>query len=132
MHLLSLVADRLWLVKGGTVTPYEGDLDSYRTLLLSPQENIRKPTQKPEKKKEKPSRDTILKLRQEVRACEARVDKLMEMEGKVARKLADPDIYEDPGTLATWQRKYAEIEEGILRAESLWEDALARLERAEG
>ena len=28
MHLLSLVADRLWLVKGGRVTPYEDDLDT--------------------------------------------------------------------------------------------------------
>src|SRR6056300_246743 len=30
MHLLSLVADRLWLVKGGRVTPYEDDLEGYR------------------------------------------------------------------------------------------------------
>ncbi|RXV66519.1 glycosyl transferase family 1 [Roseovarius sp. A46] len=132
MHLLSLVADRLWLVKGGTVTPYEGDLESYRAMLLAPPENVKKTSQKPVKKKEKPSREAILKLRQEVRACEARVEKLMEMEGKVANKLADPDIYEDPGTLATWQRKYAEIEDGIARAETLWEAALARLEKAEG
>jgi len=131
MHLLSLVADRLWLVGGGTVTPYDGDLDSYRSMLLAPQDNVKKPTQKTVKKKEKPSRETILKLRQEVRACEARVEKLMEMEGKVAVKLADPDIYEDPGTLATWQRKYAEIEAGIARAETLWETALSRLEKAE-
>ena len=35
MHLLSLVADRLWLVKGGRVTPYDDDLDTYRSQLLS-------------------------------------------------------------------------------------------------
>ena len=132
MHLLSLVADRLWLVKGGTVTPYEGDLESYRNMLLAPPDNVKKASQKTVRKKEKPSREAILKLRQEVRACEARVEKLMEMEGRVASKLADPDIYEDPGTLATWQRKYAEIEDGIARAETLWETALARLEKAEG
>jgi ATP-binding cassette subfamily F protein 3 len=28
MHLLSMVADRLWLVKDGRVAPYEGDLES--------------------------------------------------------------------------------------------------------
>ncbi len=132
MHLLSLVADRLWLVKGGTVTPYEGDLESYRAMLLAPPDNVKKASQRTVKKKEKPSREAILKLRQEVRSCESRVEKLMEMEGKVASKLADPDIYEDPGTLATWQRKYAEIEDGIARAETLWEAALARLEKAEG
>jgi len=132
MHLLSLVVDRLWLVTGGTVTPYEGDLESYRSMLLKPPENVKKATQKPVKKVKKPSRDEIAKLRQEVRACEARVEKLMEMEGRVAGKLADPDVYEDPGTLATWQRKYAEIEDGIARAESLWEAALSRLEKAGG
>ena len=34
MHLLSLVADRLWLVKDGHVTPYDDDLDAYRRMLL--------------------------------------------------------------------------------------------------
>ena len=28
MHLLSLVADRLWLVKDGAVAPYEDDLET--------------------------------------------------------------------------------------------------------
>ncbi|WP_232475041.1 ABC-F family ATP-binding cassette domain-containing protein [Neoroseomonas rubea] len=32
-HLVELVADRLWLVADGTVTPFEGDLDDYRALL---------------------------------------------------------------------------------------------------
>ena len=32
-HLVELVADRLWLVDGGTVAPFEGDMDEYRVLL---------------------------------------------------------------------------------------------------
>ncbi len=32
-HLVELVADQLWLVDGGTVRPYEGDMDEYRVLL---------------------------------------------------------------------------------------------------
>ncbi len=35
MHLLGMVADRLWLVKDGTVAPYEDDLEAYRKLLLA-------------------------------------------------------------------------------------------------
>jgi ATP-binding cassette subfamily F protein 3 len=31
MHLLSMVADRLWLVKGGRVAPFEEDLEAYRS-----------------------------------------------------------------------------------------------------
>jgi ATP-binding cassette subfamily F protein 3 len=33
-HLLELIADRLWLVAGGTVRPFEGDLEDYRRLVL--------------------------------------------------------------------------------------------------
>jgi ATP-binding cassette subfamily F protein 3 len=33
-HLVELVADQLWLVDGGTIRPYEGDMDDYRALLL--------------------------------------------------------------------------------------------------
>jgi ATP-binding cassette, subfamily F, member 3 len=32
-HLVELVAERLWLVDGGTVQPYDGDMDDYRVLL---------------------------------------------------------------------------------------------------
>ncbi len=33
-HLVELVADTLWIVDGGTVSPYEGDMEDYRALLL--------------------------------------------------------------------------------------------------
>ena len=33
-HLIELTADRLWLVEGGRVRPFEGDLDDYRRALL--------------------------------------------------------------------------------------------------
>ncbi|WP_335949178.1 ABC-F family ATP-binding cassette domain-containing protein [Salipiger bermudensis] len=134
MHLLSLVADRLWLVKDGTVKPYEDDLDAYRTLLLTQD----KPA-KPEKAKAaapkapKPTRDQILALRSEVRKCEARVEKIEEMREKLAKKLADPALYEAAraGELDTWNKKYAEVMDGLHRAEALWEAALQKLETAE-
>jgi ATP-binding cassette subfamily F protein 3 len=134
MHLLSLVADRLWLVKDGTVKPYEDDLDAYRTLLLTQD----KPA-KPEKAKAaapkapKPTRDQILALRSEVRKCEARVEKIEDMREKLATKLADPALYEAAraGELDTWNKKYAEVMDGLHRAEALWEAALQKLETAE-
>src|ERR1700737_2185936 len=33
-HLIELIADRLWLVAGGTVRAFEGDLEDYRRLIL--------------------------------------------------------------------------------------------------
>jgi ATP-binding cassette subfamily F protein 3 len=131
MHLLGLVADRLWLVRGGEVAPYEGDLESYRAMLLSGSDT-EKPAEKPKEiKTKKPSRDAILKLRQDVKRCEERIAKLQDMESKVAAKLADPAIYDDIHGLTQWQKKYAEIEDGLSLAETLWMEALERLESAE-
>jgi ATP-binding cassette subfamily F protein 3 len=133
MHLLSLVADRLWLVKDGRVAPYEGDLQSYRTLLLKGEGHPAKP-RKPEKKAKTYSQDEVRDLRGEVRRCEARIAKIEEMREKLASKLADPELYEDgrSGELETWQKKYAEVMDGLERAESLWMAASEKLERAEG
>ena len=131
MHLLGLVADRLWLVRDGAVAPYEGDLESYRAMLLSGSDT-EKPAEKPKEiKAKKPSRDAILKLRQDVKRCEDRIAKLQDMECKVAAKLADPAIYDDIHGLTQWQKKYAEIEDGLSLAETLWMEALERLEAAE-
>ena len=131
MHLLSMVADRLWLVKDGAVTPYEEDLEAYRRMLLTPEKPV-----KPAKtvvKNVKPSRDKILAMRKDARASEERVTKINMMRDRLAKKLADPALYEDgrAGELATWNKKYAEIMEGLARAESLWMIALEKLEKAE-
>lgn len=131
MHLLSLVADRLWLVKGGEVTPYADDLESYRKLLLTSDEEA-KPATKPVEKPKKASRDEVLALRAEVRRCEDRLGKLNEMRDKLAKKLADPELYDDArkGELETWNRKYAELMQGLDKAEALWLSAQEALEGA--
>ncbi|MBL9057962.1 MAG: ABC-F family ATP-binding cassette domain-containing protein, partial [Rhodobacteraceae bacterium] len=130
MHLLSLVADRLWLVKGGAVVPYTEDLDAYRAMLLAGDEPA-KPA-KAEKPRKQASRDEVLVLRAEVRKCEERLGKLNEMRDKLATKLADPALYEDArkGELEVWNRKYAEVMEGLDRAEALWLTAQEKLESA--
>jgi ATP-binding cassette subfamily F protein 3 len=134
MHLLSMVADRLWLVSDGTVKPYDDDLESYRKMLLTPVKPVSKNAKKPEtaSKPKAPSRDEVLALRAEVRKSEARVEKLNDMRDKLASKLADPALYEDAkvGELEVWNRKYAEVMEALERAEGLWMTALEKLEKA--
>ncbi|MCH2094246.1 MAG: ATP-binding cassette domain-containing protein [Rhodobacteraceae bacterium] len=131
MHLLSLVADRLWLVQAGTVRPYDEDLDAYRTMLLSGDKPAKPKTEKA--KVARPPREQILVLRAEVRKCEERVAKIMEMHDKLSAKLADPALYEEGkvAELEQWNRKFAEIEDGLERAEALWMAASEKLEAAE-
>lgn len=129
MHLLGLVADRLWLVQGGTVVPYEDDLEAYRALMLHP------PAASVEKPKTvdsvRASRNEIVNLRAEVRKCETRLAKLNKMRDQLAVKLSNPDLYgPDMGTEPEiWQKKYAEVMAGLERAEAMWTDAMEKLER---
>ncbi|OWY06119.1 MULTISPECIES: ABC-F family ATP-binding cassette domain-containing protein [unclassified Thioclava] len=132
MHLLGLVADRLWLVKGGAVAPYQGDLESYRAELLAPPPED-KPAKPAAPKTAKPSRDAMTAMKREVRDCEARVEKLSGMLEKLDAKLADPALYEPEKAkdLAVWQAKHTEATQAMEKAEALWMAALEKLETAE-
>ncbi|PTQ75237.1 ABC-F family ATP-binding cassette domain-containing protein [Celeribacter persicus] len=132
MHLLSLVADRLWLVKDGRVTPYEEDLEAYRRFLIQGDEKPKEAKAKPAPKVKKATREELMALRSEVRKCEDRVEKLTEMSEKLQVKLANPDLYEDKQAAVVWQKKYAEVSEAMDRAEALWMAALEKLESAGG
>ena len=56
------------------------------------------------------------------------------MRDRISSKLADPKMYDDANAndMAAWQKKYAEVMDGLDRAETLWMAALERLEEAEG
>lgn len=129
MHLLSLVADRLWLVQDGAVTPYEDDLDSYRQLLLSAE--TRPASERKARPAAKPA--DLGALKAEVRRCEDRLQKLEEMRQKLAAILADPHLYDEArrADLDRWNRKYAEVMDGVHRAEELWMKSVEALEKAE-
>jgi ATP-binding cassette subfamily F protein 3 len=128
MHLLSLVADRLWLVKDGRVRPYQEDLEAYRNLLLG----VTKPAPPPEKPKVRPSREALVALKAEVKKCEERIAKIEAMRSQIAARLADPALYEPErkADLDLWNRKYAEVMDGLARAEELWLKASEALEAA--
>ncbi|WP_170608203.1 ABC-F family ATP-binding cassette domain-containing protein [Ruegeria arenilitoris] len=131
MHLLSLVADRLWLVSDGTVKTYEGDLETYRSMLLARDKPIKEKPLTPKLKR--PSRDAVLAMRADLRKCEDRIEKLTDMHEKLSTKLADPALYQDDriDDLETWNRKFAEVVEAMQKAEALWVAAAERLEQAE-
>ena len=130
MHLLGLVADRLWLVRDGAVGPWQGDLDDYRAFLLKNEAPPAPPPTDPARPR-RPARDELLSLRAEVRKAEERVAKLTGMLEKLDLKLADPAIYQNPSEVEKWGRKHAEAREAMTRAEDIWMAALENLDLAE-
>ncbi len=131
MHLLNLVAERLWLVADGAVQPYQGDLDSYRKLLLQGEEPKHSAAPAPKPAAKRASRDEILDMRAEARKAEERIEKLGTMLEKLDAIMADPATYDDAVASEKWGRKHAEATEAMSRAEALWLQALERLEKAE-
>jgi ATP-binding cassette subfamily F protein 3 len=128
MHLLSLVADRLWLVSDGTVTRFDDDLEAYRTLLLKKNATPKKQNSKPQTPK-----IDLKALQSDLRKAEARIEKLEVMHSKLQDRLADPDLYDEARAtdLKIWQDKYAEWEDAMEKAETLWMAAQERLDRAQ-
>ncbi|WP_068113184.1 ABC-F family ATP-binding cassette domain-containing protein [Tropicimonas marinistellae] len=129
LHLLTHVADRLWLVSGGRVTPYDDDLDAYRRMLLE-RDRPARPKVGPTPKRV--SQTALTDLKSDVRKCEQRIEKLSEMRETLASRLADPTVYEEANKdrLDLWQQKFAEVEAALERAEVLWLAAEERLEAA--
>ena len=145
-HLIELVADRLWLVRGGRVVPYEDDLDAYCRMLLSKSapgtgsgtgSNSGTGAAKPDRAKvtrrdQVAQRQAIAPLRADLRACEARLEKIAGMLATIDARLADPALYEGPADrLWTLQKKRSEILAAQERAEGLWLAAGEALEAAE-
>ena len=133
IHLLSLVVDRLWLAKNGTVKAYEYDLETYRKALLSVSSTKKAEQIKPTTTEKKSfTNDEVLALKNTLKKSEERVEKLLKMEETISKKLADPEIYSDnkKDELILLNTKYAEVSKAITRAEDLWEKAQKTLDEA--
>ncbi len=133
-HLVELVADRLWLVKDGRVQPFEDDMEAYRRMLLS--ERGGAPAKSREAAAVKPKalpRAQAAPLQAELAKCEARIAKLEEMRDNIDARLGNPMLYArgDTEEIEKWQKKRAEVMEGLARAVALWIAAHERLEAAE-
>lgn len=129
--LVNEVADDIWLVKDGAVNRFDGDVEAYRASTLKD----RGISEKPQKTKSEKSNSgsSLNKLRSNLSAAEARVQKIEVMREKIEARMSDQDLYipENAYKLKQLQNKRDEIIDGLTRAESLWEEAAEALERAE-
>ncbi len=134
-HLIELTADRLWLVAGGRVQPYDGDMDSYRRSLLGAErgngaDGGKRPS---ERRRGSDQRQRIAPLRQAAREAERELERLTRDHGALAARLADGATYQLPGAeLEALAKREAELKVRIEAAEARWLEAEQALERAQG
>jgi ATP-binding cassette, subfamily F, member 3 len=137
-HLLELAADRLLLVSGGMVKPFDGDLEDYRRQLSSDRNTAANSrSEKPEANSRQAERRDAAKRRQDLaplrkKAAEAakRVDQLTRDKQEAERVLADPAIYGNGSDVTALLRRQAELVQALSDAEELWLAAEEAVESA--
>ncbi|WP_112662968.1 ABC-F family ATP-binding cassette domain-containing protein [Microvirga flavescens] len=139
--LIEACADRLWLVGGGTVKPFDGDMDDYRQLVLSgdldPQKRAEKPqavsaSRTDERRAAAEKRVALAPLRKKLEALEARMAKLTEVIGKVDQALADGSAFQkDPAKATELSKMRAEAAGTLASLEEEWLTVSGEIEMAD-
>jgi ATP-binding cassette subfamily F protein 3 len=119
--LLDATCDALWLVAGGEVKPFDGDLDDYARLILSSRSERAPETAAraaPEAMKAAATRGPSAR---QVAEIEGRIAKLSELIDKVDAALADPDVFrKSPERAAQLARDRTALADKLARAEDDW------------
>ncbi|MGL4395678.1 MAG: ABC-F family ATP-binding cassette domain-containing protein [Hyphomicrobium sp.] len=145
-HLVEASADRLWIVRDGAVTPYEGDMDTYRAELLS--ERGTKPkardaddgrradapvaTRADQRRAAADRRAELAPLRRAVEQAEKAVDKLAKEIAQIDTSLSDSQIYaKDPARAQSLGLQRGQLAKQLAAAEEIWLSATDEFEQAQ-
>jgi ATP-binding cassette subfamily F protein 3 len=141
-HLIELVSDRLWLVGDHKVTPYDGDLDDYRKLLLDRRRTAKRDSKEERKAMSAAQREaarrsaadmraSLAPLRKTIAATEQDMAKIAAEIARLDAKLADPDLYTGPAAKVTEiQTARGAAATRLAAAEQKWLEATTELEAA--
>ncbi len=134
--LVEACADRLWLVRNGTVKPFDGDMDDYRRLVLAGPEAETAKAQEPtggakavERRSNAERRAALAPLRRKLEAVEARMAKLSAAIAKIDTALADGTAFRtDAAKAGELARMRAEAAAALGSAEEEWLEVSGELE----
>ena len=104
-HLLRTTTDDLYLVHGGRVESFDGDLDDYHKWLLeleksqasndssSESSGQSAAARKDQKRREAEFRQSVRPLKQKLEKLETQMSKLQQQLNEIEQALADPELY---------------------------------------
>jgi ATP-binding cassette subfamily F protein 3 len=142
-HLVEATADRLWLVAGGTVRSYDGDMESYRTELLqtrAPKAERRstgdanteaRASRADQRKAAADRRAELAPLKKAMQTAEKAVEKLSAELAKLDAQLAAPDLYADAAKASRISQERGQTAKRLGEAEVAWLAATGAYEDAE-
>ena len=143
-HLLDACADRLWIVRGGTVRPYDGDMDSYRAECLAERgvgPDASRGTAKPNgqarlspqeaRRQAAEARAALSPLKRNVARAEADIERLSRRIAAIDVSLADGALYaKDAARARALALERGALERARAAAETAWLAASEAYERA--
>lgn len=138
-HLIEATVDRLWLVKDGTVTNYDGDLEDYRSIVVA--------GAKPKASKAKVADETVNKadqrkaaaekraafapLKKKINEIESLTEKLQKQIRVLDTELESQELYEKfPAKATAKVKERAEIFAKLTKAEEEWMELSTEYEEA--
>ncbi|MCO6177767.1 ribosomal protection-like ABC-F family protein [Ciceribacter sp. RN22] len=139
-HLIEATVDRLWLVNNGTVSVFDGDLEDYRSLVVTA---ARKPDEKDkadagaqvnkadQRKAAADKRASLAPLRKKINEIESLTKKLETLIQALDAELADPALYEkNPAKAAEKAKQRGEAAAKLSAAEEQWLELSTEYEEA--
>ena len=138
-YLLEACADRLWLVAGGKVTPFDGDLDDYRRQVLADgggpdpvaAKSAPRPAAAEARRAAAMKRAETAPLRKRVSQAEVAIAQLTRQLHKLDATLADGQLFaREPARAAELAKTRAQVVDAIAKAEEEWLVASTALETA--
>lgn len=140
-HLIEATVDRLWLVNNGTVSPFEGDMEEYRSLIVSsgkkkdekdkPDPVADQASKADQRKVAAERRASLAPLRKKINDIEAETKKLEKLIAALDAELGDPALYEkSPAKAADKVKQRGEAAAKLSAAEEQWLELSAEYEEA--
>lgn len=142
-HLIEATMERLWLVRNGTVQPFEGDLDEYRSLVLADAKNPGQSSSEPvqeegpkiskadQRKLAAQKRDALKPLMKKVKDSEGLMQKLQKEIQSLTEQLEDPALYEkEPQKSVELTKQINERRVKLASAEDVWLELTSEYEAA--
>ncbi len=130
--MLERVADRLWLVKDGKVTNFEGDLEDYRAFTIQSRREEKSAEKKAAQKekaaaKAEPVKDVSPKnlneLKKKSEKAEKEIARLTAEKDSLEVVMAKPDFYQNKDKSIKIQKEYDAVIAELAKQEELWLEA---------
>jgi ATP-binding cassette subfamily F protein 3 len=132
-HLIEACADRLWVVRGGTVKAYDGDMDSYRADLLAERgagtrgqnkgakADAARSARSDQRRAAADRRANLAPLKKAMQAAERKVETIGADIARLDAKLADPQLYaKDPSAAQSAAIERGQLAKRLSEAEEAW------------